>query len=127
MSARMPVRSFEPLGDCPCCRSVGVVPPLRALLAIHARDEDGYTTWFSGTFDGRCWWSPELPSTGGQWTVVGWRDLEEHVPDGMPPCQRSHRRGSPRLFRGTGGVTRLPQYGISGLAIRREPAGERRA
>ncbi len=108
MSAQMPPGlAASAGGDCPCCRSVDVVPPLRAPLAIRARGEDGYARWFAGTFDGRCWWSPERPAGGGHWAVVGWRALEGHAPERMPPCQRSSRHG-PRLFRGSGGALHAP-------------------
>ncbi|WP_447729144.1 hypothetical protein [Pseudoxanthomonas suwonensis] len=118
MSARMPDGfGSRPSGDCPCYRSADVVPPLRAPLAIRARGEDGYSTWFAGTFDGRCWWSPELPADEGQWAVVGWRAIEDYVPERMPPCQRSRRNG-PRLFRGNGG-TPVPSHGM-GVQAQRE-------
>ncbi len=99
---------FVDSAGCDCCRSVEIVPPLRAPLAIHARGHDGFSTWMTGTFDGRCWWSPELPAGAGYWVVVGWRALEDHAEERTRPCARRARQGGPRVFRGSGGATLFP-------------------
>lgn len=124
MSARMPLGATGNAG-CSCCHGVEVVPPLRAPLAIHARGADGYSTWFSGTFDGHCWWSPEMPADQGHWLVVGWREWEEHAPEAARPCQRRARQGGPRLFRGTGGSAAARQAASPRPAFEPRPAEQR--
>lgn len=113
--------SMEARGGCPCCHGIEVVPPLRAPLALHVRGTDGFSLWMAGTFDGRCWWSPEIPAHGGHWTVIGWRALEEHASERTRPCQRA-AHGGPRLFRGTGGLASVGAAGAPLQIDRPRPA-----